>query len=188
MYKIEDVNLEPLEDAKFVKLKKMNYIQNGTQKHWEIAKVHDSVAILIFDEEKKEFILVKQFRPPIYLQNDIGFTYELCAGIIDKELSLKEIAKEEILEECGYEVEVDKIEKITSFYTSVGFAGAKQTLFFVKVNESMRLNDGGGIEHEEIEVLKLPLSKAKEFVFDETKPKTPGLMFAFYWFFEQNIN
>jgi 8-oxo-dGTP pyrophosphatase MutT (NUDIX family) len=33
-------------------------------------------------------------------------TLELCAGIVDKSLSLVEIAQEEILEECGYKVMV----------------------------------------------------------------------------------
>ncbi len=34
-----------------------------------------------------------------------GITVELCAGIVDKDdLSPKQIAKEEVLEECGYDV------------------------------------------------------------------------------------
>ena len=45
----------------------------------------------------------------------IGLTYELCAGIVDKDSSVEQIAKEEILEECGYDVPLGKIEKITSF-------------------------------------------------------------------------
>ncbi len=45
----------------------------------------------------------------------LGVTYELCAGIVDKELSLSDIAKQEVLEECGYEVPVESFEKITSF-------------------------------------------------------------------------
>lgn len=45
-----------------------------------------------------------------------GVTYELCAGIVDKpNLSLEEIACQEVLEECGYEVPVSKLRKITSY-------------------------------------------------------------------------
>lgn len=47
--------------------------------------------------------------------SDLGVTHELCAGIVDKNLSLVEIMHEEILEECGYDCPVDKISKITSF-------------------------------------------------------------------------
>jgi UDP-sugar diphosphatase len=47
----------------------------------------------------------------------------------------------------------------------------------------MRVHDGGGIETEEIALEWIPVSEAKAFVFDERLAKTPGLMFAFYWFF-----
>ena len=33
-----------------------------------------------------------------------GVTFELCAGIVDKQISLEEIAREEVLEETGYVV------------------------------------------------------------------------------------
>lgn len=55
-----------------------------------------------------------------------GVTYELCAGIVDKpDLSLEEIACQEVLEECGYEVPVSKLRRITSYrseYTSLTHA------------------------------------------------------------------
>lgn len=90
-------------------------------------------------------------------------TYELCAGIVDKDKSLVEIAHEEILEECGYHVPVTQIERVTSFYTAVGFAGSVQTLFYARVNESMRVNGGGGIDEEMIEVIGVPVKEAKKF-------------------------
>jgi hypothetical protein len=43
----------------------------------------------------------------------LGFTLELCAGIMDKKhLSAQETAKEEVLEECGYDVPLEKFEPI----------------------------------------------------------------------------
>lgn len=42
-------------------------------------------------------------------------TLELCAGIVDKDLSLVEIAREEVLEECGYDVPVERIEEIMTY-------------------------------------------------------------------------
>jgi len=44
-----------------------------------------------------------------------GYTLELCAGIVDKKLSLEEIAREEVLEECGYDVPASRLQKIFSF-------------------------------------------------------------------------
>ena len=180
---IEHFKLHPLEDAKFIKTSFATYEQNGKAKSWEIVEAHDSVAILIYHREKNAFILVKQFRPAVFLNNQDGMTIELCAGIVDKNLSLVEIAMEEIEEECGYAVSHESIEKITSFHTSVGFAGSKQILYYVEVDESMKVSEGGGVDDEQIEVIILPLAHAKALIYDESIAKTPGLMFAFMWYF-----
>lgn len=181
---IQNFHVIPCETSQYVKPKKVKYFQEGIEKTWEMVDVHDSVAIVLYHEEHDAFIVVKQFRPPVYLKNNDGYTYELCAGIVDKSKSLEEIAHEEILEECGYHVAIEKIERITSFFTAVGFAGSVQTLFYAKVNESMRVSNGGGIDTESIELIEVSLKDAKEFVMDETKAKTPGLMFGFGWFLE----
>jgi UDP-sugar diphosphatase len=183
---IKHFKLQPLVNAKFISTSFATYEQNGIKKSWEIVEAHDSVAILIYHKEKKAFILVKQFRPAVYLNNDDGMTIELCAGIIDKKLSLEEIAKEEIEEECGYAIPLQSLERITSFHTSVGFAGSKQMLYFVEVDESMKVSEGGGVDHEDIEVVYLPVKDAKALIYDESIAKTPGLMFAFMWWFERN--
>ncbi len=182
---IENFRIEPLSESHFVRPALVRYEQDGVQKSWEIVQAHDSVAVLLYERDRDLFILVKQFRPAVYMHDEDGYTYELCAGIVDKESSLVQIAKEEIEEECGYDVPAECIEKITSFYTSVGFAGSRQTLYFAEVNEKMRVHDGGGIEMEQIEVVELPVNEARSFIYDESKAKTPGLMFAFMWFFDR---
>ena len=184
------IKVEEITDVKksdYIKLSRVHYTQKGVAKTWDVATVHDSVAILLFEKNLNAFVLVKQVRPAVYLKNSNGFTYELCAGIVDKETSLEQIAREEILEECGYDIPLESLERITSFYTAVGFAGSVQTLYFAQVDESMKINGGGGIEHELIEVIYLPISEAKEFMYDESKAKTPGLMFAFSWFLENKV-
>ena len=182
---IENFTLEALEDAKFISSALARYKQNGIEKSWEIVQAHDSVAILLYHTELKSFILVKQFRPAVYVHNKEGMSVELCAGIVDKEMSLQQIAQEEIEEECGYCVPLDKVEKITSFYTSVGFAGSRQTLYYAEVTESMKVSEGGGIDAELIEVIHLPVDEAEVFMYDESVVKTPGLMFAFMWWKEK---
>lgn len=184
--KIENFRLMPLQNARFVKPIQLEYTQNGTNKVWEAVQSHDSVAVLLYHTQKEAFLVVKQFRPPVYMNDkNHSLTYELCAGIIDKEVSLKHIAKEEIDEECGYRIEVEAIDEITSFFTNVGVSGSKQFLFFAQIDETMKTHQGGGIHDEEIILEFVPLDKAKSFVFDTSKAKTPGLMFAFYWFFEK---
>jgi UDP-sugar diphosphatase len=58
------------------------------------------------------------------------------------------------------------------------------TLYFAKVDESMKVSDGGGIEDEDIEVVYIPQTQAKSFMLDENYKKTPGLILGFYWFFD----
>lgn len=181
---ITNVTIVPCENSNFVKPKRIKYSQAGVFKVWDMVEVHDSVAILLYHEEHETLMVVRQFRPPVYLKNGDGYTYELCAGIVDKEKTLVEIAHEEILEECGYHVPLKQIERITSFYTAVGFAGSVQTLYYACVNEAMRVNGGGGVEAELIEVVEIAVEDAKAFSMDETKAKTPGLMFGFGWFLE----
>lgn len=179
--------ITPCHDFQFVKPQCVHYTQDGKAKKWEIVQTHDSVAILLYARDRDAFVLVKQFRPAIYLKNGDGYTYELCAGLIDKaDKSVETIAREEILEECGYDVSEEKLERITSFFTAVGFAGGEQTLFFAEVDKSMQVGPGGGIEDEVIEVVDLPLEDARNFMFDESLVKTPGLLFAFMWFFARN--
>lgn len=182
---IRDIEILPCENSQFIKPSRIAYTQAGIRKAWDMVEVHDSVAIILFHEECNALIAVRQFRPPVYLKNNDGFTYELCAGIVDKEKSLIEIAHEEILEECGFHVPLDQIEKITSFYTAVGFAGSHQTLYFAQVNESMHVSEGGGVDVEAIEVIYIDVADAREFVLDESKAKTPGLMFGFGWFLDR---
>ena len=91
------------------------------------------MAIVIFNTESRRFIFVQQFRPAVYMSKagsgldvgdqvdtdkfpgSLGLTLELCAGIVDKKLSLEEIAVEEVKEECGYQVSPGKLTKIVTF-------------------------------------------------------------------------
>jgi UDP-sugar diphosphatase len=185
---IKNFKTSVLDNTKFVHPVKITYTQNGIDKSWEAVKSFDSVAVLLYNVDKNAFLLVKQFRPPVYLNDKSNLcTYELCAGIVDKDISLEMIVKEEIDEECGYDAPLENIKKITSFYTNVGVSGAKQHLYYAQINDSMKSHNGGGIHDEEIETVYLPIDEYKEFIYDESKAKTPGLMFSFMWFMENKI-
>ncbi|MCW8894707.1 MAG: NUDIX hydrolase [Sulfurimonas sp.] len=176
---------EELKNPKFIKPILINYSEDGIKKKWEAVISYDSVAVLLYHTDKKAFILVKQLRATVLNKNKTnGMMYELCAGIVDKDASNAQIAKEEILEECGYDIPVESLEKISSFYTNVGISGTHQTLYFASCDDSMKVNDGGGLYDEEIEVISVPIEESREFMFDESYQKTTGVMMAFYWFFD----
>ena len=80
-----------------------------------------------------------------YRPGELGFTFELCAGIVDKEdLSLKEIAAEEIAEEVGYRVNADELQEITTIRSGVGLSGPKQVIYYATVDKDRKIGDGGG--------------------------------------------
>jgi len=178
-------SIEPLTNPRYVKPIKINYTLKGEQKEWEAVLSHDSVSVVLWHTAKEAFIVVKQLRATVLNNNKTdGYTYELCAGIVDKDISNKAIAKEEILEECGYDVPLKNIQKITSFFTSVGISGTKQTLYFAEVDDTMKVSEGGGLPEEDIEVIYISKNEAKKFMLDENYQKTPGLILGFYWFFD----
>lgn len=181
---IEVLKIEKCVSSKYIKPQSMYYLHNNVEKRWDIVDTHDSVSILLYHKERDSFVFVKQFRPSIYLKNKDGFTYELCAGIVDKDKSLVEIAQEEILEETGYAVPLEKIEKITSYYTAVGIAGGQQTFYYAIIDKSMKVDEGGGVDGENIEVVYIKKEETLSFMFKEENATTSGLMFALMWYFK----
>lgn len=186
---IDNLQIKDLTDTKYIKPIKVEFTQNGIKKSWEAVRSHDSVSVLLYHVDRKAFLLVKQFRVPVYLNdNSIKFTYELCAGLIDKNKSIEQIVVEEIDEECGFKVEVENLIKVTSFFTNVGISGARQYLYFATICDEQKIHEGGGINDEQIELFYLPIFDCEEFLLDENKAKTPGLIFSIYWFLKnQNL-
>ncbi|XP_031551032.1 uridine diphosphate glucose pyrophosphatase NUDT14-like isoform X1 [Actinia tenebrosa] len=214
---INDLHVVPCVNSRFIQPSRVVFKQNGGQRTWDYLIVQNSVSCLVFNTTRQAFILVKQFRPAVYMHvnrklhnknsgaNPVsvkaddssmkaladasaGITYELCAGIVDQNISLKSLMKQELLEECGYNVPEENIHKITSCRAGVGSTGSVQTSFYAEVTDDMIIDGAGGgnlNEGERIEVFYLPLEKSREFVFDETKEKPLGLMFAFMWYFDK---
>lgn len=65
-----------------------------------------------------------------------AITMELCAGIVDKDLTLVEIAREELIEECGYDIPSSRIEEVIRFRSGVGTTGSLQTMYYCEVNDN----------------------------------------------------
>ena len=154
-------------------------MENGIYKTWDIVDSNDSASILIHNKDNDTIIIVKQFRPAIFLRNNDGYMYELCAGLIDKaNKTIEEIIKEEAFEECGYKVE--SVIKIAEFYASVGTSGSKQSVFYTEVSNAQKVADGGGIDNECIEIVEIKVDEMQSIL--SLGNITPSLGFAFMWF------
>ena len=184
---IKNFKISELKSSNFVKPFRLNFEMDGVARAWDCVKVHDSVSILLYHTQRDALLLVKQFRPSVWFYQEEGlinspekgYTYELCAGILDKGISEEQTA----IEETGYAVKDLKF--ITSYYSALGFAANRQILYFARIDESMKLGRGGGVDGEKIELFYLPAAKAREFMFDEKIVRAPGLILAFQWFLSE---
>ena len=125
------------------------------------------------------------------VKGEVGLTIELCAGIIDKDISLEEIAREEVREECGYLVPVERIKKIVTFPASVGASGGTQTLFYAEseVTTEERVEEGGGVEEEGemITVVEMGAEEVKKYLSQDTVNSPIGLLFGVQWYLDNRL-
>lgn len=199
------LNLEKLEatpmppDSPYIRPLRLNYIQDGRKKSWDMIRVHDSVSIVIFNVSRKKLIFVRQFRPPCYFNSvtekleeidvkqypaTLGLALELCAGMVDKNKSLVEIAREEVMEECGYEAPVPAFEKVNCYRSGVATAACKQTLYYVEVTDSMQTHPGGGAESEGelIEVVEMSIQEVKDYINSGDVQSPVSFLYGVTWF------
>lgn len=199
MDQIQDVVIKPLEKSIYLTPHTMHFTQNGQKRTWDLLGVHDSVAILIYNTTRNVLVFVKQFRPAVYFGSipeedrhttidvkkyspSLGITIELCAGIVDKKLSLVEIAKEEVLEECGYDVPLENLQKIGSYRSGVGTSASLQTAYYCEVTDHMKITAGGGVDDEIIDVVDMSVEEVKKYVTQNNVQSPPSFMFAIYWY------
>ncbi|EAJ6871836.1 NUDIX hydrolase [Campylobacter coli] len=181
----------PFCDSKYIKPKRFSYESNGKLYTWDFIESKDSVSILLYHKEFESFIFVRQFRIPLwyhqkhdknYQENDnMGYTIELCSGLVDKDLPLEQIAKEECIEELGYAPK--EFEKVGEFYTGFGSGASKQSFYFAIVDESDKVCNGGGVEDEQIEAVFVKIDEYEEF--SKKIIHTPLLDFAYLWFLKE---
>lgn len=173
----------------------------------DLVKAHDSVAVITFNTTRQTLVVVKQFRPAVYygMISDYletapkpidsaklvelfppkdAITIELCAGIVDKDLPLIEIAREELIEECGYNVPSSRIEEVLKYRSGVGTTGSLQVLFYCEVNDADKVKGaGGGVDDELIDVHELTLDEARDMLkqgSSHTSP--PAFLLGILWF------
>lgn len=204
MNKLTKVTLKPLEQSRYVKPYTMFYTQNGKEKTWDLLTVHDSVSIIVYNISRNVLVFVKQFRPAVYLGNipesdrneaidtnkypaELGITLELCAGIVDKDLPLEEVAAEEVLEECGYSVNACNLERVASYLSGVGTTGSRQTSYYCEVTDDMKVSQGGGVDDEIIEVVEMTVPNIKKYVSQNHVLSPPSFLFNIHWFLHNKV-
>ena len=120
----------------------------------------NGAVILLYNQELKTVILTRQFRLPSFVNgNKKGVLIEACAGLLDQD-NPEEAIKRETEEETGYRIE--KVKKIFESYMSPGSVSEILYFFIAEYSPSMKVHEGGGVEHEQedIEVIEITFDKA----------------------------
>ncbi len=122
----------------------------------------NTVAVLLYDEDKDSVILVKQFRYSAYVNDGPGWILEIVAGIVDEGRDAVSVARAELMEEAGYEVE--GLEFISRFYVSP--AGTSERIDLYLGLAHRRTGSGGGMAHEgeDTQVVEIPFPKAMKMI------------------------
>ena len=185
---IKDIEIKELGESKYIRPFSIHFVQDGIKRKWDCIKAHDSVSCLLYHTQRDAFLFVKQFRPSLWYyqkqngikSDELGISYEFCAGLCDKGLDEKRTMIEEIFEETGYAT--NDVRYITSSFTGLGFSANRQSIFYALIDESMKRGAGGGIDDEKIELCFIERAKINEFLLDESKPKGAGALFGITWF------
>lgn len=166
--KVKILKTEILSDNWYV-LRKITYEyfkKDGT-KQTQSREAYDrgnGATILLYNQLQKTVILTKQFRLPTYVNgNENGMLIEACAGLLDKD-NAEDCIRRETEEETGYKV--SSVQKIFEAYMSPGSVTEILHFFIAEYSKSMKVNEGGGVEHEEenIEVLEMEIDKAMQMI------------------------
>ena len=113
-----------------------------------------AVGVLLFDPDRDELVLVRQFRVGVLDEKQSPWLLELVAGMVDEGETPLEVAARECREEANLTPQI--LEPICEYYCSPGTSNEKLSLFCGRVDSSA----AGGVygladEHEDIEVVTL---------------------------------
>ena len=150
-------------------LKKITYEYLQSDGTWQkqTREAYDrgnGATILLYNREQKTVILTKQFRLPTFINgNTSGMLIEACAGLLDRD-NPEDCIRRETEEETGYKI--SDVHKIFEAYMSPGSVTEMLYFFIAEYSASMKVHEGGGIEHEQenIEVMEIPFQQAIEMI------------------------
>jgi len=117
-----------------------------------------AACVLPYDPERRTAILIRQFRAPVRLMGEQSDILEAIAGIVEDEPS-ETTAKREAQEEAG--LRLGELEPTGTHWTAPGISTERMSLFLAPYNETNRIGDGGGLdhEHEQIAVVEMELDE-----------------------------
>lgn len=140
-----------------------------TRLNREVIDHGNAAAILLYDPARDIVVLVRQFRMGTFYLGHDPFVLEAAAGLLDGD-EPEAAVRREALEETGYRV--GRVIRLFPIYGSIGALAEEVHLFVGLIEAEARVSGGGGLahEHEDIEVVEMPLDEALQMVEDGRMP------------------
>ncbi len=151
--KVKIIQRKTAWEGKFLKSIITRYIDSsGAIREWEFFERLNckGIVAIVPLTDAGEVLLIRQFRPPVN-----GYVIEFPAGLNDKEDTLEEAARRELLEETGYAAR--EMIYLAEGPLSSGASDEILTVFLARGIEFRGLAKRD--ETEDIEVLKIPMKE-----------------------------
>ncbi len=126
----------------------------------------DAAAVLPYDRERREVLLIQQFRYPAHVRGGPGWLWEIVAGMLQQGEAPEDVVRREALEEAGYRLA--ELEFAMTVYLTPGGSSEHLHLFIAPVTPAQRVQPGGGLvaEGEDILVRMFPFEEALHMIED----------------------
>lgn len=180
--KIRNISTEVLSDNWYV-LRKVtfDFLQKNGEWQTQSREAYDrgnGAVILLYNREQKTVILTEQFRMPTYLNgNETGMLIEACAGLLDAD-NPEDCIRRETEEETGFKI--SEVKRIFEVYMSPGSVTEILYFFVAEYSKEQKVNDGGGVDNEEINVLELDFEEAMNMIKTEQIKDAKTIMLLQY--------
>jgi ADP-ribose pyrophosphatase len=120
-------------------------------------------AVLMYDPQRDEVVLIRQFRAGAYVAGHHPWTWEIVAGIIEDEETAEIMIRRETVEEAG--LTVGELIPIQNVMLTPGACSEACQIFLGRIDSSK----AGGVfglaeEHEDILVKVMPFAEAYALV------------------------
>lgn len=145
----------------------------------------DAVAVLLYDPEENEVVLVNQFRAPALVarrrgnpNTQDGWVSETVAGMIDGSETPEQAAIRETMEETGYRI--SNPQPISTFLSSPGGTSERIFLYFARIAWRDKVSRGGGLGDEDVAIVRVSIEELFKQLADG-KIDDPKLAIAAYW-------